>query len=205
MAKVRGVHVGVVAILAIAYACGGGGGSGGGGNTSLRSVSPANTSRNTARTVTFSVVGFEGGVQWSISGPGTIVTSSSGSVSVTGTAEGTVTVLATSLVDPSITATATLNVLPPIAVSLTPNTTAAQVNAVVNLTANVTNAIDNRVTWAVTGGSVEVVNGNSVSVRMPSSPGTVSIQATSVDDPSKSASRSITVASGLGNTVGTIR
>jgi hypothetical protein len=42
-------------------------------------------------------------------------------------------------------------------------------------------------------------------VRMPSSPGTVSIQATSVDDPTKSASRSIAVASGLGNTVGTIR
>ena len=205
MAKVRGVHVGVVAILAIAYACGGGGGSGGGGNTSLRSVSPASTSRNTARTVTFSVVGFEGGVQWSISGPGTIVTSSSGSVSVTGTAVGTVTVLATSILDPSQTATATLQVLPPISVSLTPNTNSAQVNSVVNLSANVSNAIDSRVTWSVTGGTAETVAGNSISVRMPSSPGTVSIQATSVDDPTKSASRSIAVASGLGNTVGTIR
>ncbi len=199
------MHVGIAAILAIAYACGGGGGSGGGGNSSLQSVSPATLSRNASRSATFSVVGFEGGVQWSISGPGTIVTSTSGSVSVLGTATGTVTIIATSIADPSKTATATLNVLPPISVSLTPNTTTAQVNAVVNLTANVANAIDSRVTWAVTGGTVEIVNGNSVSVRMPSSPGTVSIQATSVDDPTKSTSRSITVATGLGNTVGTIR
>ncbi len=200
------MHVGIAAILAIAYACGGGGGgSGGGGNTSLQSVSPASLRRNAARSATFSVVGFEGGVQWSISGPGTIVTSTSGSVSVLGTAVGTVTVRATSILDPSKSATATLQVLPPISVSLTPNTVSAQVNDVVNLTASVTNATDNRVTWSVTGGTVEVINGNLISVRMPSSPGTVSIQATSVDDPSKSTSRSITVASGFGNTVGTIR
>ncbi|WP_163991816.1 hypothetical protein [Pyxidicoccus caerfyrddinensis] len=136
-------------------------------------------------------------VQWTVVGG-----DANGFVSTTGTYRapsnpGTFTVTATSVADPTKSDSATITVdpvvTPTIVVTVTPGTATVNPGAVVNLTAQVTGTSVVAVTWAVEGGAANGAVTSSGVYTAPTHPGTFTVTATSVADPSKKASATITV------------
>jgi hypothetical protein len=145
-------------------------------------------------TVTGTTAGQSTSVTWSVqeSGGGTV--NSAGRYTAPG-APGTFHVVATSAADPSKSAIATVTVIPPIAVSISPPTTSTTTGGTVAFTATVTGTTSGQstaVTWSVQESGGGTVDGSG-HYTAPASAGTYHVEATSVADPSKSATATVTV------------
>jgi beta-lactamase superfamily II metal-dependent hydrolase len=154
------------------------------------SVTPATASVNSGATYQFTAAvtgSTDTSVTWSATG-GTV----SGSGLYTApAAAGTYSVTATSVADPSKSASSTVTVAaaPVVSVSITPASASMNTNATYQFTASVTGSTNTSVTWSATGGTVDAAG----LYTAPAIAGTYSVTATSVADPSKSASSTVTV------------
>jgi uncharacterized protein YjdB len=156
------------------------------------SISPAAPSILTSATQQFTanVQGTvtDKSVTWSATG-GTITASG---VLTAPASAGKVTVTATSVADTTKSATTTVTVAAPVAngVSISPSTGAILTSATLQLSATVQGTVTNKsVTWSASSGSV-TANGL---FTAPAAAGTATVKATSVADPTKSATATITV------------
>src|SRR5438477_583908 len=200
------------------------------------SVSPgaANVSVNATQQFTATVTNDPSnkGVKWTLSQSGTPCSPGCGTISPASTASGAattytapsavpipaqVTVSAISVADTTKSATATVTVLPPIAVSISPTTANVSVNAMQQFTATVTNDPNNKgVSWTLTQsgtpcspgcGTISPVNTASGSPASYAAPSTipanpnVTVVATSVADTTKSATAAVTVTAAVGVSV----
>ena len=181
------------------------------------SVSPATTALSSGQTaqLTATVTNTANkAVTWSSSpvGVGSISTSGLYTAPATITTAQTVTVTATSLADTTACSSTTITLEPSVAVSVSPATTAlnsgqtaqlttAGTNAVGNgtnqLTATVTNALNPSVTWGALLGTINPEGLYTAPSNTGSSALTDTITATSIEDPTKSVSATVTVSSDL--------
>jgi hypothetical protein len=120
-----------------------------------------------------------------------------GSISSTGlftaptvTVDTTVDVTVTSVADPTKSATAVVTVSPPVSVSISPTTVTMNSSKQQPFVATVSNTQQTRVTWSVTQGTI---SGGMFTSPKVTSTTTVRITATSVEDPTKSATAVATV------------
>ncbi|NNC04442.1 hypothetical protein HJC10_16520 [Corallococcus exiguus] len=136
-------------------------------------------------------------VQWSVEGG-----DANGYVSTTGVYRapkktGTFTVTATSVADPAKKATATIRVDPvvieSVVVSVTPKTGTVAQDAAFSLSAQVTGTNNVAVQWSVVGGDDNGTVSSTGVYRAPRREGTFTVTATSVADPTKSDSATLTV------------
>jgi RHS repeat-associated protein len=136
------------------------------------------------------------GVQWTITPPNAGAISASGLYSAPPvvTVQQTVTVTATNLADSNLTATATVTLLPPIAVTVAPSAETLSAGQSQTFTATVWYAGNPAVTWTI-GPSV----GEMTATGLYTAPATIAAQqtvavtATSVEDPTKSGSATVTL------------
>jgi hypothetical protein len=107
--------------------------------------------------------------------------------------EGTCTVTATSVADPSESASATVTVATTeqVTVSVTPSSAILRIGRSETFTSSVTGTSNTAVTWSATGGTF--VGETAVVYTAPDTLGAYTLTATSVADPSKSASATIDV------------
>lgn len=146
-------------------------------------------------------------VNWSLAGSG-CSGSACGSISSSGlyTAPSSVPspaqvfITATSVADPTKSSTATVTVIPPVAVSISPTTAQLLVGKQQQFTATVTNTSNTAATWSVSGsgcsgstcGTVSSSGLYTAPASVPS-PAQVYVTATSVADPTKSATATVTI------------
>jgi hypothetical protein len=146
-------------------------------------------------------------VTWSVAGSG-CTGATCGTVSSSGLytapsavpSSAQVSVTATSVADPTKSATASITILSPVAVSVTPTTSQVVTGAHQQFTATVTNTTNTAVTWSVAGSGCAgatcgTVSSSGLYTAPPAvpSPAQVSVTATSVADPTKSATAAITI------------
>ncbi len=155
--------------------------------------SPANSSVNAGSTLQYSAVvsgAVNAGVTWSVSGGGTI----SPTGLFTATTAGSYTVTAQSIADTSKkTSTPVIVNSVVTGITISPTTASLKAGEAITFTASVSGQGGNNpaVTWSATGGSI-----NSTGVyTAPLTAGPYSVTATSVQDSSKKASSSVSVAS----------
>jgi len=141
-----------------------------------------------------------GGVTWSLTpanGAGTISTSGLYTAPASIAAQQTVTVTATSVADTSKSNTATITLLPPVVVTASPATANLYGGQTKQFSASVTNDPANSgVTWSLnppTGGGTITAAGLYTAPATVSSSQTVGVIATSVADPTKSASATVSL------------
>lgn len=162
-------------------------------------IAPANATLNVGATVQFTptVSNSTSGVAWTVSPAALGSISASGLLTATGVGSGTVT--ATSLQDStkSASATLTVNSVPTpvpgsntIAVSVSPSALTLNVGARHQFTANVTHSTQG-VTWSVSG-AIGSIDRNGL-FTAASSPGTGTVKATAIEDPTKSHAVQVTV------------
>ena len=131
-------------------------------------------------------------VIWSVSG-GTLASSTGTPVTYTApNTPGTYSATATSVADPTQSATATITVSE-VTVVVTPSTITLAQGATQQFTAMVSGTQNTAVTWSVNGGTLASSTGTPVTYTAPNTPGTYSATATSVADPTQSATATITV------------
>jgi hypothetical protein len=184
----------------------------------LLSISPASASVPASGTQSFiaTVTGAANtAVTWSLSGPGcsgsscgTLSTSSLSAVYAAPSVPPSppqVSVIATSVADPSQSASATMTIVTavPVSLSISPASATVPTGGTQSLLATVTGTSNTAVTWSLSGpgcsgSSCGTLSTNSLSATYvapsaPPSPANVSVIATSVADPTKSTSASITV------------
>jgi hypothetical protein len=167
--------------------------------------SSANVTVNTTRQFTATVNNTANqNVSWGVNG----VTGGNpavGTISATGlyTAPGApinVTVQAASQEDPSAVGTAAVSVRNPVSVSVSPTSATVRVRKTQTFTATVQNAANSAVTWRVNGiaggngtvGTISSLGTYRAPNKVPNPP-TVTVSATSVEDPTKSASAFATI------------
>lgn len=153
------------------------------------SVSPATASLNQGATQTFTatVTGSTNKtVNWSVSPGGGSITSA-GVYSATG-APGTYTVTATTVATPAASATASVTIKG-VVVTVSPAAPMVAINGTQAFTATVTGTTNTAVTWTSTAGSI---TGGGV-FTAPGTIGSCTVTATSVADPSRSASATVAV------------
>jgi uncharacterized protein YjdB len=155
-------------------------------------ISPTTASLNPGQQQSFTanVANSTMGVKWTATSVGTIDQNGN----YTAVNPGTGTVTATSVEDPTKSASASVTVtsIPPtggVAVTVTPGTSTVSVGATQQFTANVTGST-NGVTWTATG-AVGTVDNKGMFTATKAGQGVV--KATSVDDPTKAASATVTV------------
>ena len=124
-------------------------------------------------------------------------TATKGSISSAGlftaptvSADTTVSVTATSIADPAVSATAVVTVTPPVRVSISPAAMTMNASKQQVFLATVSNTQKTRVTWSATQGTISGGMFTSPNVTATTS---VRITATSVEDPTKSATADVTV------------
>jgi len=167
------------------------------------------------------------GVSWALSGSGctppacgTLSSATPASVLYTAPATppipATVTLTATSLADGTKSASATLTIStpPPLSISISPSSTTVSPNLAQSFTATVRNdSLNQGVTWSLSGsgcsgvscGMLSGVTHTNVTYTAPMSapvPATVTLTATSVTNPTVSASAAITVSQGIPTSLG---
>ena len=181
------------------------------------SVSPATMTLNSGQTAQLTATvtnSANKAVTWSISpvGVGSISTSNLYTAPATITTAQTVTVTATSLADTTASSSATMTLEPSVAVTVSPATialnsgqtaqlTVAGTNVVDNgtnqLIATITNALNPSVTWSALLGTITPEGLYTAPPNTDSNTLTDSITATSIQDPTKSATATVTVSPGL--------
>ena len=143
-----------------------------------------------SQTLTATVTGTSNGaVAWSTSAPS--IANVSGSGVVTALAAGTAIVTATAIADPARSASATVTVTPPVLVTLGSSTLSLLQGSTQQLTATVTGTLNTAVTWSSSNQAVATVSLGGLVTAVGA--GTATITATSVADPTKTASVSLTV------------
>lgn len=150
---------------------------------------PVNGTQQFTATVTGST---NTAVTWSVqSGGGTV--SGSGLYTAPG-ATGSAVVRATSVADNTKFAEATVTVTPlQVTVTVSPSSTTVAAGGTKQFTATVANAANTAVTWSVQEGAAGGTVNSSGLYSAPSTPGTYHVIATSVQDPTKSGSATVTV------------
>lgn len=126
---------------------------------------------------------------------------------------GVQTITAASLEDPAVSMTAKVTVRP-ISVSISPSTLTAETGRTIyagsggnsaDLNARVSGSIDTDVTWSIVSGPGSLIpnpnNGTQFQFLAPFTPGTTILKATSVADPTKSATATITTTQGTSPTI----
>ncbi|GEM_PF-1319706 len=103
------------------------------------------------------------------------------------------TISAQSTVDTTAVGNAQVTVNVPVAVTISPTTATVNTGGIQQFNASVTGAANTAVTWTTTGGSITT----SGRLTAPATGGTVTVTATSVADPTKSASATVTVNAGV--------
>jgi hypothetical protein len=186
----------------------------------LLSITPPSASVPTAgmQPFTVSVTGTSNtAVIWGLSGAGcigsscgTLATSSLSAVYLAPSLAPTparVNVIATSAVDQTKSASANLTIVPTVAVGVTPANVSATAGATQQFAASVTGTSNTAVAWTVSGtGCSGTACGRISSSGLYTAPATVpfsatvTISATSVSDPSKSASAAVTIVAPAGTT-----
>ena len=168
------------------------------------SVSPGNTTLRAGQTQQFTatVTGAANtGVAWSVSpAVGSISTGGLYSAPAALGSQQTVTVTATSVADTSKKATASVTVVPPVQVTVSPSTASLAPSGTQQFTAVVTGTTNTALTWSVngtTGGNSTVGTVSNTGLyagpaSLPS-PLSVTVTATSAQDPTKSATANVTV------------
>ncbi|MBZ5673344.1 MAG: Ig-like domain-containing protein [Acidobacteriia bacterium] len=149
-------------------------------------TSPSSVQSGQSTTLNWSVTG---ATTFSISpGVGTVT---GNSLTITPAATTTYTLTATNAGGSAIeTATVTVNTLPqPVSISISPTSTTVFTNGTQQFTATVTNAANTSVTWSATGGTISSFG----LYTAGSATGSFTAIATSVQDPTKSASATITL------------
>ena len=146
-------------------------------------------------------------VTWRLSGSGcsgtacgTISTSGLYTAPATVPSPAQVSVIATSVADTTKSSTATVTVIPPVSVSISPATAQVRVNTQQQFTATVSNTANTAVTWSVTGsgctgaacGTISTSGLYTAPATVPS-PALVSVTATSIADPTKSSAATVTI------------
>src|SRR5262249_12699774 len=81
----------------------------------------------------------------------------------------------------------------PVAVAVSPSTSTLLTGQTQLLSATVTGAENSSVLWSVSGGTLDDTSTNAVTYTAPTMPGTYQVTATSVADPTQSATATITV------------
>ncbi len=131
-------------------------------------------------------------VTWTVTGPGSISAAGVYSAPASLTTPATATVTAISVADPSKSDSATVTI-PAVEVSVSPPTASLDGGETQQFAATVTNAMNQAVTWSVTGlGSVNSQGLYSAPAIVPSQT-TATVTATSVADPTKSGSAIVTL------------
>jgi hypothetical protein len=152
-------------------------------------ISPASASLRIGQQLQFSAAGSgtTAGVVWSASG---------GSVTSSGlytapSSPGTYTITVKSAADATVSASAQVTITSPtvVSVSVTPNSASVAANSQQQFTAMVSGTSNTAVTWTASGGTVSTAG----VYTAPNLPGTYSVKAASVADPTKSGSASVTV------------
>ena len=146
-------------------------------------------------------------VSWSVAGSG-CTGATCGTISTSGLytapsavpSPAQVSVTATSVADPTKSATASITIISPVAITLSPATAQVVTGGHQQLTATVTDTTNTAVSWSVAGSGCTGATCGTISTSglytAPSavpSPAPVSVTATSVADPTKSATASITI------------
>jgi hypothetical protein len=118
-----------------------------------------------------------------------------------------VNLIATGVVDPTKSASANLIIVPAVVVVVTPANVSAIAGTTQQFAASVTGTSNTAVAWTVSGAGCSGtacgrISSNGLYTAPPAvaSPGTITIIATSVSDPSKSASASVTIVPPVGTT-----
>ncbi len=176
------------------------------------SCTPTQVQVNQTSQCSASVLGtgnFSSSVNWTVQGGGSINSAGLYTAPSTVPNPAQVTITATSAQDPTKSGTASVTITqspPPITVSVSPTTATVPVNGTQQFTATVQNDAMNRgVTWSVTGctggasvcGSIAPMSTASGAPATYAAPGgvppNVQVKATSVTDPTKSASATVTI------------
>ena len=129
-------------------------------------------------------------VTWAVAGGGTISSSGMYTAPAAVTSQAAVTVTATSQADPTKAAAATVTLMPPVSVS--PSSVSVGVTGTQQFTATVTGTSDTRVTWSVSGAGCSGTTCGSITAAglytapwcVPA-PAALTVAATSVADPTK--------------------
>jgi RHS repeat-associated protein len=162
-------------------------------------IMPAAVTLHSTQSQQFAAPGLcSAGVSFSLSAdaPGTLTPAGLYTAPAGIAAPQTLTVTAASQANPSQTATATVTLMPSVIVAVAPASTTLNANQAELFTATVTNADNPAVTWSITPTSLGSIDQSGVYVA-PSTIAqqqTVTITATSVTDPTKSASAMVTLA-----------
>jgi hypothetical protein len=189
------IRIAGVALLSLCFACGGGGSSG----PSL-TISPATltvTSGSTPAGFTATLTGSSDAIAWSLSGPGSISTTSGTSTSYTPPASlaASTTAILTATAG-TLTASATITINPPaINLTVSPQTlTVAAGTAATTFTATLTGS-SNAIAWSLSGpGSISTMAGTTTSYTPPISvTSTTTATLTATAGASLTASATITI------------
>ncbi|MGO8758759.1 MAG: DUF2341 domain-containing protein, partial [Terracidiphilus sp.] len=137
-------------------------------------------------------------VNWSLSENASGTLTSGGLYTAPGAiaSQQTVTVTATSTANPGQSSSATITLMPPISVAVSPTSVTLNANQTQQLTVLVTNSSNPAVNWSVSPAGVGSIDPTGVYTAPASIPAqqTVTVTATSVTDPTKSASAMVTLA-----------
>lgn len=156
-------------------------------------VTPSSSTVNAGATAQFSATvsnSTNSGITWTASA-GTIAPNGASATWTAPGAGGSYTVTAASVADPSKTAAATVTVSS-VGIVVSPATGTIGAGDTLPLTASVSNAANEAVTWTASGGSI-VGTGSAVQWAAPVAGGSYTVTATSVLDPARSAAASVTV------------
>ena len=140
-------------------------------------------------------------VNWSLSAdaPGTLTSSGLYTAPSSIATDQTVTVTATSTATPGQSASATITLAPPISVAVSPTSVTLNANQTQQFTALVTNSSNSAVNWTLSpagAGSIDQAGVYTAPASIPAQQ-TVTVTATSVTDPTKSASAMVTLATSI--------
>lgn len=136
-------------------------------------------------------------VTWTVSGgsnPGSVDASGNYTPPATVSGQEQVTVTATSVGDPSLSASATVTVLSPITISVTPPSATLTGGQTAQFTASVSNTTNTAVTWSINPGAGTISSsGLYTAPSSVTSQQSITVTATSVADPTKTASALVSV------------
>jgi hypothetical protein len=160
-------------------------------------VAPASASLYGAQSLQLSatVTGTsDSNVTWTINPQvGTLSSSGLYTAPPTISAPQTILVTATSVANPTESGSVDLYLLPPVAVTLSPSTITLEAWQKLQFNANVANASNGTVTWSLNPELGTISNGEYTAPRSVTKPQSVTVTATSVADPTQTASANITL------------
>jgi hypothetical protein len=182
-----------VVLAVVAWGCGGGGG--GVSSRAALTISPTFAMIGAGESVNLTAQPSglsDPTVVWSVSGGSVVATGPTTATYTAPSQTGSYQVTATSQQNGALIATAIIEVIGP-GVTVRANSIELVTGASTDITAAVIGMQDRRVTWTVSGGTFEETSEGAIRYTAPEQTGTYTVTATSVADPTKSDSVTITV------------